>query len=89
MALEELHCASQGQWRRWLARHHAQKPAGIWLVFHKKASGKPALDYEDAIEQALCYGWVDSLVRKLDEQRFVRISAALALLAAHKPLGLK
>lgn len=55
-------------WRRWLARHHGSS-AGVWLVTFKKGSGHPVLSYDASVEEALCFGWVDSRPRKLDEAR--------------------
>ena len=55
-------------WRAWLAEHH-QRDEGIWLVRYKKNSGKPYLSYEASVQEALCFGWIDSLPRKLDEAR--------------------
>ncbi len=55
-------------WRAWLAEHHADH-AGTWLVTFKKASGRPAMGYEASVEEALCFGWIDSLGRRLDEDR--------------------
>ena len=60
--------ASREEWRRWLAENHAAS-TGVWLVFPKKASGLPGPTYEDAVEEALCFGWIDSRVRPLDERR--------------------
>lgn len=56
-------------WRGWLAAHHTQ-PAGIWLVLYTKASGRRLLTYDEAVEEALCFGWIDSLPRKLNEDSF-------------------
>lgn len=60
--------ASRAAWRQWLAAHHASSP-GVWLVYFKKASGQPSLTYAEAVEEALCFGWIDSLPRKLDAER--------------------
>jgi uncharacterized protein YdeI (YjbR/CyaY-like superfamily) len=60
-----LNATTRKQWRNWLARHHDSEPE-IWLVFASKASGKPSLPYNDAVEEALCFGWIDSIVKKLD-----------------------
>lgn len=54
--------------RAWLAEHHAQA-AGVWLVRSKPGSGEPVLVYAEAVEEALCFGWIDSLLRKLGEKR--------------------
>lgn len=59
------------QWRGWLARHHASE-SEVWLVFHKRHTGVASIDYKDALDEALCFGWVDSLVKRLDERRFAR-----------------
>ena len=60
--------ASRAAWRQWLAEHHASAP-GVWLVYGKKGSGLPSLSYADAVEEALCFGWIDSHPRKLDADR--------------------
>ncbi|GAB2850464.1 YdeI/OmpD-associated family protein [Hymenobacter ruber] len=59
---------SRAAWRQWLAEHHASAP-GVWLVYFKKASGQPSVSYAEAVEEALCYGWIDSHPRKLDAER--------------------
>src|SRR5439155_453298 len=51
-------------WRAWLKRNHARKKE-IWVVLHAKASGKPSLAYNDAVDEALCFGWIDSIVKKV------------------------
>ena len=56
------------EWRAWLERHHTQEES-IWLVRFKKGSGEPALSWDDAVDEALCFGWIDSAVRKLDDAR--------------------
>jgi uncharacterized protein YdeI (YjbR/CyaY-like superfamily) len=59
---------SRAQWRDWLEQHHADT-AGIWVVTHKKAAGDIHLPYAEIVEEALCFGWVDSKGRALDERR--------------------
>jgi uncharacterized protein YdeI (YjbR/CyaY-like superfamily) len=56
-------------WRRWLERHHAASP-GIWLLRHKKHTGVESMPYEDVVCEALCFGWVDSLIKRLDDNRY-------------------
>ena len=60
--------ASRAAWRQWLAEHHASAP-GVWLVYGKKTSGQPSVRYAEAVEEALCFGWIDSHPRKLDADR--------------------
>lgn len=59
---------NRGAWRRWLQAHHASSP-GVWLVTPKGASGRPRVDYDAAVEEALCFGWVDSRSRSVDDER--------------------
>ena len=60
-----------GQWRRWLAEHHGSQ-SEVWLVFYKQHTGAKSIDYQDALDEALCFGWVDSLVKRLDDRRYAR-----------------
>jgi uncharacterized protein YdeI (YjbR/CyaY-like superfamily) len=64
-----LDVRSRKEWHRWLEQHHATN-AGLWLVFHKAHTGVKCLAYEDSVREALCFGWIDSLVKRLDEDRF-------------------
>jgi uncharacterized protein YdeI (YjbR/CyaY-like superfamily) len=57
------------QWRDWLGEHHASE-SEVWLIFHKKHTGVEAIAYKDARDEALCFGWVDSLVKRLDDRRY-------------------
>ena len=58
------------QWRDWLTDHHASE-SEVWLIFHKRHTGVMSIDYKDARDEALCFGWVDSLVKRLDDRRHV------------------
>lgn len=66
-----LYVTDRAAWRAWLAEHHAQETE-VWLVYFRKATGKPRIPYNDAVEEALCYGWIDSIVKTLDEERFAQ-----------------
>ena len=68
--LQTLDVASRQRWHQWLEKHHASSP-GVWLVFHKKHTGTQTIAYEDAVREALCFGWIDSLVKRLDAERYV------------------
>ena len=63
-----LHVTNPEKWREWLEAHYKTE-SEIWLVYYKKATGKPRIEYNDAVEQALCFGWIDSTAKKLDEER--------------------
>jgi uncharacterized protein YdeI (YjbR/CyaY-like superfamily) len=67
---ETLTVATREDWRHWLADHHRIKKE-IWLVFPYKRTGKQTVSYDDAVEEAICYGWVDSQQNRMDEERFV------------------
>lgn len=63
-----VHPKTRAEWRKWLEKHHTQ-PEGVWLITYKKATGKPRIEYEEAVEEALCFGWIDSKANKLDDER--------------------
>lgn len=63
-----LQPASRDEWRRWLSANHAEG-SGVWLVLFKKATGRQTYTFNDAVEEALCFGWIDSLPRALDDSR--------------------
>src|SRR6266850_2483128 len=67
--LISLHFRSRKDWRAWLAKHHASSP-GIWFVFHKSHTGLKSIAYEDMVREALCFGWIDSLIKRLDDDRY-------------------
>ncbi len=69
--MEPLDIQTREEWRNWLKRNHDSISA-IWLVFHKRASGVASLDYNAAVEEALCFGWIDSLIKNLDDTRYAR-----------------
>ncbi|MFZ0962526.1 MAG: YdeI/OmpD-associated family protein [Terriglobia bacterium] len=59
------------RWRRWLAEHHASE-SEVWLVFHKHHTGRASIAYADAVDEALCFGCIDSLIKRLDDDRYAR-----------------
>ncbi|MCS6910127.1 MAG: YdeI/OmpD-associated family protein [Anaerolineales bacterium] len=63
-----VHPKSRAEWREWLERNHA-RAEGVWLISYKKGTGKPRFEYDEAVEEALCFGWIDSKPKKLDEER--------------------
>lgn len=65
---EQFEPADRAGWRRWLTEHHDTSP-GVWLVLHHKSAGPQPLTLDDAVEEALCFGWIDSTLRRLDEGR--------------------
>jgi uncharacterized protein YdeI (YjbR/CyaY-like superfamily) len=65
---QSLHVTDRAEWRAWLKKHH-KKEKEIWLVYYKKHTGKPRIAYNDAVEEALCFGWIDSTAKSLDADR--------------------
>ena len=67
-----FHAETRAAWRAWLAANHAELP-GVWLASWKRGTGRPAVPYEEAVEEALCFGWIDSTVNTLDEERGLQL----------------
>ncbi|HET6272403.1 MAG TPA: YdeI/OmpD-associated family protein [Bacteroidota bacterium] len=66
-----LYVHTRRAWRSWLAGHHWTEKE-IWLVYYKKNSGKPRIPYNDAVEEALCYGWIDSILKPIDKDKYAQ-----------------
>jgi uncharacterized protein YdeI (YjbR/CyaY-like superfamily) len=69
--MEQLYVRTLSEWTSWLEEHR-ETSSGVWLVFYRKDSGKPSLTYEEAIEEALSHGWIDSIIKKVDEECYLR-----------------
>lgn len=69
--LNTLDVSTTAQWRKWLMEHH-DSVSEVWLIFHKKQTGKASIAYLDALDEALCFGWIDSLIKRLDDHRYAR-----------------
>ena len=66
-----LYITNPKDWRKWLKQHHKTE-AEIWLVYPRKATGVPRIEYNDAVEEALCFGWIDSIIKTLDDEHTVQ-----------------
>ena len=66
-----LYVSDRKKWRAWLEKNHARADE-IWLVYTRKASGKPRIPYSDSVEEALCFGWIDSIQKSIDGERFAQ-----------------
>ena len=71
VTLDTLDVRNRQDFRKWLKRHH-DSLSEIWLVFHKRHTGVTSIKYDDAVEEALCFGWIDSIIRRLDDARYTR-----------------
>jgi len=63
-----LYVTERAEWRAWLSAHHATERA-IWLIFYDARTGEPSLAYRDAVEEALCFGWIDGIAKRIDAER--------------------
>jgi uncharacterized protein YdeI (YjbR/CyaY-like superfamily) len=66
-----LYLTNPKDWRTWLKQHYKSENE-IWLIYPKKATGKPRIEYNDAVEEALCFGWIDSIIKTLDNEHTVQ-----------------
>jgi uncharacterized protein YdeI (YjbR/CyaY-like superfamily) len=69
---EQFYAPDRAAWRAWLEAYHAVSP-GIWLVYYKQGSGKPRVAYSDAVEEAMCFGWIDSRPNRIDDERYTQL----------------
>ena len=69
---ETYYAKNRREWHDWLNENH-DKSKGIWLIYYKKDSGKPRVEYNEAVEEALSFGWIDSKVNILDDERYMQI----------------
>jgi uncharacterized protein YdeI (YjbR/CyaY-like superfamily) len=67
-----LYARNRQEWRDWLVKNHAAS-LGVWLIYYKKGSDKPSVSYEEAVEEAISFGWIDSKVNSLDEERYMQV----------------
>ncbi len=68
---KKLYVKDRNAWRAWLRKHH--RDAGeIWLIYYKKNSPKPRIPYNDAVEEALCFGWIDSILKPIDGEKYAQ-----------------
>jgi uncharacterized protein YdeI (YjbR/CyaY-like superfamily) len=66
-----VYVKNRKEWRSWLAKHGTSERE-IWLIYYKKESGKPRIPYNDAVDEALCYGWIDSILKPIDKHRYAQ-----------------
>jgi uncharacterized protein YdeI (YjbR/CyaY-like superfamily) len=68
---EELHFVDRSEWRAWLSRNYASKK-GVWLIYLKKHTGKRSIPYDDSVEEAMCFGWIDGIIKRVDDEKCAR-----------------
>jgi len=68
---QPLYVTSREEWRVWLTKHYRSETE-VWLIFYKKHTGRPRISYDHAVEEALCFGWIDSIVKRIDDEKFAQ-----------------
>lgn len=71
-SFQRYYAKNRQEWHEWLSKNHETSP-GVWLIYHKKNSDKVSVEYEDAVQEALIFGWIDSKVNALDEKRYMQV----------------
>jgi uncharacterized protein YdeI (YjbR/CyaY-like superfamily) len=66
-----LYVTSREKWRAWLTKHHRSETE-VWLIYYKKHTGRPRIPYDHAVEEALCFGWIDSIGKRMDDEKFAQ-----------------
>ena len=69
--IQTFYPKTKNDWRNWLQEHHQSK-TGIWVILYKKNSGKPTISWSESVDEALCFGWIDSIKKSLDEERSIQ-----------------
>jgi len=69
--IEKLYVPDRDDWRAWLRENFAAK-SEVWLIYYKKHTGKPSIPYDDSVEEALCFGWIDGVIRRIDDEKCAR-----------------
>jgi len=69
--LKTLYVKNRDEWSAWLAKHY-ESQTEVWLIYYKKHTGKPRIPYDHAVEVALCFGWIDSIVKRIDDEKFAQ-----------------
>jgi uncharacterized protein YdeI (YjbR/CyaY-like superfamily) len=66
---KEVYCSNRSEWRNWLAKN-SKKEKEVWLIYYKRHTEKPRVPYNDAVEEAICFGWIDSTIQRVDVERY-------------------
>ena len=85
---ETLYLIDRNEWRKWLEKHHETKKE-IWLIYYKKHTDKPRIPYDDAVEEALCFGWIDSIVKRIDDETYAQRYTPRNLKSVWSPYNIK
>lgn len=70
--MKKIQLATRSDWRNWLAENHHKEKDGIWLIYTKQRKEPESLTYEESVEEALCFGWIDSIIKRIDDTKYCR-----------------
>ena len=84
----QLCVSSRDEWRSWLQQNH-EKADLVWLVYFKKHTGKPSISYAESVEEALCFGWIDSTKKRIDDERYTHKFTPRRAKSNWSPLNIK
>ncbi len=69
--VKKTYCKDRKEWRSWLRENHRSEK-GVWLIYYKRHTGRSSITYNDAVEEAICFGWIDGQIRKIDQDRYMQ-----------------
>lgn len=69
--IDTTYAKNRKKWRSWLQKHHKSEK-GIWLIYYKKHTGRASISYTDAVEEAICFGWIDGQIKKIDDDKYMQ-----------------
>ena len=84
----KLYVPTRADWRAWLKEHHSMENE-IWLVFYKKHTGKPSIQYTDSVQEALCFGWIDGIKKSIDDEKYAYRFTPRKAKSKWSPLNMK
>ena len=70
-ATKILYVTNRDDWRAWLEKNH-QTAKEVWLIYYKRHTARSTIPYDDAVEEAMCFGWIDSIIKRIDDERYAR-----------------
>ena len=86
--MKSFQAKSRKDWRDWLKKNHADEKE-IWLVYYKKHTGKPTIEYMDSVEEAICFGWIDGIKRRIDDEKYAYKFTVRKAKSKWSPLNIK
>ncbi|NOY37670.1 MAG: bacteriocin-protection protein [Chlorobi bacterium] len=86
--MKTFQAKSRKEWRDWLKKNHAREKE-IWLVYYKKHTGKPTIEYMDSVEEAICFGWIDNIKKRIDDEKYAHKFTVRKVKSKWSPLNIR